>query len=364
MDVLPPPGHIPVSVAAVYLIGQILAAETHLTGAKSDLPSFLARERPPFAILNPETPDPDPEEHDTIERFELTATRVEILKACPQADDLVSANAVRLFLTSKDGRPFYKRLGSGYPARDIVDVDVALRPPYRTCLHPARVRENLNKVGLRSLSRSKDEERFALVCPSSMAAAAGLALKQALADEIVAAAVVIEEDGTRSTVPPGFWRTERAEAALAQHALVSVAIESRVAVGYVFMSADVIRDGWAQILRFVRPKDPDHLFSPYIELAMAVSHNLGMVNGRDGIGARLPKERVLQEIERLWAEYMPKDLTRLEQRKSYVAALIRHPDDDTGGYVSGKPVEPKADAPPPKARRGARAGGIKRRKTA
>jgi len=196
-----------------------------------------------------------------------------------------------------------------------------------------------------------------------MAASAGLALKQALADEIVAA-IVIEEDGTTTSVPPGFWRTPKAEVALTQDVLVSVPLEGRVAVGHVYMSADAIRDGWAQILRFVRPKDPKHLFSPSIELAMVVSNNLGLVNGRDEIGARFPKVKVLAEIERLWAKYMPKDLNRLEQRKSYVAALIRHPEDDTGGYISGKPVEPKAEAVAPKARRQARAGAVKRRKTA
>ncbi|CAM3168188.1 hypothetical protein MEME101129_21945 [Methylobacterium mesophilicum] len=355
MALLPPPDHIPVSVASVYLIAQILAAETNRTGAEGECPSFLKTGNRPYAVLrstNPD-PDPDPEVEDDTETFELTATKVEILKAQYRPDDYFSANGVRIAFVSKSGKPFYKRLGVGYPAPDVLNIALDLRPPYQTCLNGDRVKENLNRHSLSRLVASSMPERFGLVLPAAVASSAGLALRQAFAAGGMEA-LMIEEDGRETPVPEAFWRTEKADAVLARDALVSMQVDGRTAVGHVFMRASDIRDDWPQILGLAPPKKPDRVLSPYIELAKKVSDELKLTGGHAENDARISWDKVREKVAEWYAHFIPEVNARTEARIDHVTTLIRHPLDENGGFVSGKAAKKKPAVNPQKKLRGAR----------
>lgn len=355
MALLPPPDHIPVSIASVYLIAQLLAAETNRTGTEGEYPSFLKKESPPRAVLrstNPD-PDPDPEVGDDTVFFELTATKVEITKTQYRPDDYYSANGVRIAFVSKSGKPFYKRVGGGYPAPDVLDVAVDLRPPYQTCLHRDRVQQNLNRHSLSRLVKSSMPERFGLAMPSAVATSAGLALRQAFAAGSVEA-VMIEEDGRETPVPEAFWRTDKADIVLSGDALVSMQVDGRTAIGHVFMSVTDIRDGWPQILGLALPKKPDRVLSPYIELAKKVSDELNLTGGHAENDARIPWDRVREKVVEWYSHFIPDVNARTEARIDHVTTLIRHPMDENGGFVSGKAPRKKPPENLQKQRRGAR----------
>lgn len=342
MSALPPPGYVPLSVGVLLLVAYDFRHKLSTIGEFSrDFARFTAGNSHLDRSLNP----PKKKE------FELKIEDINLIGPKFGHEDYGKATGVRLVFKNKIESPFFIA-NTGIKAFPVQCFTLDLIPPYVNCFETAQIKARLNKDRTREGMERPAPAGYDVFLPSSLPPAAGLAFKQALADGR-ASALLIETDGTASIVPEKFWRTEAGNTAVLGNDVALVNIDERLASGRIYIHASEIEADWQIIVGSQPRKIPKHLFSPYIRLAMQVSINLNLQDGRDQNNARELVKRIAPEIDRLWDEFMNFDLKDVAGAKARVATIVRHPQDITGGRYTGKAVPEKKDGTP-KRRRQAR----------
>lgn len=343
MYALPPPGYIPMNVGVLFLIAHHLK---HKPVDKEKEP-----ENVPSLIFDQGKPDPETD-LPAIRRFGLGVDKIDLIGPNYGHEHYGASLGVRIKFKNQEDKPFQIK-SSRIKAWDSNEVSVDLFSPYINCFDTAQVQARIKKDHPQNGTTGPTLKRYVVFLPSSLPPFVGLAFKQALADGR-ANALLIEADGTSTPVPEKFWRTEEGSRALDGNNIVNVRLDDRDAEGKIFVSAPEIEADREIILGLQARKTPEYLFSPYIRLAMQVSINLHLQNGRNQNGGREPVKEILFEIDRLWDQYMNFKLKDIPGAKRRVATIVRHPQDITGGRSTGKAVVEKPNVETTKRRRMAR----------
>lgn len=288
-----PAGHVPVCIAPLYVIAQVLQASAPATGtAAVDL-----REIGVHGLGLITVPHRGRGQSYSLVFEGVEATRVGIelrLQARETPRPKPRALPVRLIpppripggaRTGKAQEPEGGADGDAPPApsgplRTPARLAITLVPPYRECLQPDRLGVSAQALGFVGLARPLPEGVRITVPP--IAERIGIEAREALCEGITRTILVDERTGESIDIPPAFWRTDEAEVALAADEIITVPIPG---VGDARGRACIAPHQLDLVCSRARAKlfgkaPPPRLRTPGAALLERVSHELGYVDGK------------------------------------------------------------------------------------
>ncbi|WP_289015533.1 hypothetical protein [uncultured Methylobacterium sp.] len=330
MALLPPPHHVTLPVAAVYILAAGLRELTNRNDAELD--GDLDRYIRPY-ILIPKSYKPNPSTFPVPKprgiRFSLIVTSIELTSGADIRKNAYSFSGVSIRFSDADGRPFAsapKKHSMSMEA--LYQIALHLKPPFTDCLAPAKIRASLNKGIMRSFAPLPDgyeakfpQFEYELVSRYRQALALGI-LK----------AVLLQDNGRVALIPAHFWRSAEADEPFLDCKPITIDIDGNFVTGRPFVDIHLLRDNWQHAfgLTPARSQVADISFGPYMDLMRDVALKLGMVDGCDPAGERILMDKLKKEINDLWDE-RPGLPGRTPNKVDMMATLLRHPGHAAGG---------------------------------
>ncbi|MCJ2139422.1 hypothetical protein [Methylobacterium sp. E-066] len=167
--------------------------------------------------------------------------------------------------------------------------------------------------------------------------------RQALAEKSLSA-VALEDSGRVTPIPDYFWRSEAAEAVFLEDAPIAFEVDGRQVTGSPLVDIMALRDGWRSAFTGAPAAIgmTERSYSPYIDFLMDVVRDLGMVDGCDAQGNRIPVEQLSDRIVAMWKD-RNKGRKPIPYRLRMMTTMLRHFDHATGGALP-KGAEEAANA--------------------
>ncbi|SEG69694.1 hypothetical protein SAMN04488144_14521 [Methylobacterium sp. 190mf] len=349
-----PPNHIPLPVAAVYIVASVLQ-DAHTAGPRADDPSpfsaarlFVTRRAPDGARAAPPPPRILPGARPpaatvppgSTPQYFMVCTGLRVTEGSEPGD-----LGVVISFRDADGQTFYTSNKEG-ASSSVAGLDFFLRPPAVDCLSNPRLRDGLNSVGLISLGGPPPEDL--VVSAASFERRAVTRYRQALALGLLQA-VVIDKDGCKTPIPAAFWPRDEAEAYFSDQRPLSVEIEGRPVRGHVFVDVARLGAEWRRAFRqipasalmaeavfdplgYVRVDEDRPSLGVLPDFMDFVGRDLGIVDGRgpDGLPIQV---KTLKPLLEWWWDHHPATVD-IPMKPGFIEAmltLLRHHDDQSGG---------------------------------
>lgn len=337
MSLLVPRNHVPVSFATVFLIACILYHQSN----KSDedpRDEYYERYFPPTAgYVRPKPSkinnNPRMSGVNSVVRHELVAVALEVLPSSAKPINPYVFDAVRIVFRDLYGAPFSKPVEntSSSGPDPFYHLTLTLRPPYDACLSPKNVNRCLNGGLLRAVSPLPDG--FGMTFPN-FEDDAKTRYRQALAEGSLSA-VALEDSGRVTPIPDYFWRSEAAEAVFLEDSPIAFEADGRQVTGSPLVDIMALRDGWRSAFTGapVAIGITERSYSPYIDFLIDVVRDLGMVDGCDAQGNRIPVEALSDRIVAMWKK-RHNGREPIPYRLKMMTTMLRHSDHATGGALS------------------------------
>lgn len=324
MALLPPPDHLPTSVAVLHLIASILHDESNRTGKDPRLPQ---RMRPVARLRNHRWP--------TVSTYDMVSIGFTITEHPDHPRDPFRFGGVQVTFELRIPPQPRRRLPKGALRLKPVGLEpeppmtLTLRPPYADCLSRAKLKANLSR-GLRDIEDPIPEG--SVFDFPDFAVSVGAKFRHALAQGALRTILVDEETGQVVDLPPDFWRTHDAEVALAQDAPVSFRFSHKTAHGHVYIAIAEMQRGWRSVVEPAAPV-PEPLMtaplpSPWMAFQHKVAAHFGYSGGRTTRNTRYTKKEIQDYIKDTWPEEFG---LFSASAASFLARFIRHPDDEALG---------------------------------
>lgn len=344
MALLPPPHHVPVSLASVYLLAASLREMTTRNDVASN--DHLGGYATPQIIMPRRmVPAPSPLRlHDTqADHFPLMVVSVDLTIGVEGIRNPYLYEGVIVGFADAHGRRFSSPPeGLSMSTGALCQLRLHMKPPFTDCLAPKMVRASFDSGIARSFAPLPKgyEVKFPRLEHNTVTR-----YRQTLALGTLQA-VLLQEDGRGVTIPRHFWRSEMAEGVFLQSRTITIEVDGRQVTGTPFVDIDVLRDGWQRAfgLSSARTRVTDVSYGPYINFMIEVAGRLGMVDGRGANGKRIPVDTVKQTINELWKE-RPRLTGHTDNKVDQMATLLRHPGDAAGGNVSWYDGDEDGDRP-------------------
>jgi hypothetical protein len=337
MPLLVPRNHVPVSFATVFLIANILYDQTN----KSDedpKDGYFARYFPPTAGYTKPKPlkvnrGPRMAGGNPVVRHELTAVALEVLPSSAKPINPYVYDAVRIAFRDIYDVPFSRPVEntSSSGLDPFYHLSLTLRPPYNTCLSPENVSRCLNGGLLRAVSPLPDG--FGMTFPN-FEDDAKTRYRQALAEGSLSA-VALEESGRVIPIPDYFWRSEAAEAVFLEDRPITFEADGRQVTGSPLVDIMALRDGWRSAFTGAPAAIgmTERSYSPHIDFLIDVVRDLGMIDGCDAQGNRIPAEVLSDRVVTMWKKRHG-GREPVAYKLKMMTTMLRHAEHETGGALS------------------------------
>ncbi|MGU3663940.1 hypothetical protein ACLBX9_07115 [Methylobacterium sp. A49B] len=337
MPLLVPRNHVPITFATVFLIACILYYQTNKSDEDPRDEYYERYFLPTAGYTRPEPYEANCGSRATgvspIIRHELVAVALEITPSSEKPINPYVYDAVRIAFRDLYGAPFSKPIDntSSSGPDPFYHLILTLRPPYNTCLSPENVNRCLNGGLLRAASPLPDG--FSMSFPS-FEDDAKTRYRQALAEGRLGA-VALEESGHVTPIPDYFWRSEAAEAVFLEDAAITFQADGRHVTGLPLVDIMALRDGWRSALTGAPATIgmTERSYSPYIDFLIDVVRDLGMVDGYDAQGNRIPVKALSDRIVTMWKK-RHNGREPIPYRLNMMTTMLRHSDHATGGALS------------------------------